>query len=546
MKKLIFLLFALIFTFCSCNIKNNDDILLKIGGLNITRYEFEKNKRISMDEGGADSNVVNYPERVSMWKKEFVGRCYVVADAFEKNYDTIISIKKQIKYTGDYMMTQRYGYLWKKVISPIVDNRKKVTSELCQKRAKIYYFDYILCSNKDSILNLINYQPRTKSDFLNIQRVSRQLKSFSSGYFSIQWPFLSLWDKKDYLFMMKEGEVSELIYANKKFQYLFLDHIEEIPLSEKEKQNASTEMQYGTEDELIKKDDVERDSKCKPVLNRDNIEKIVKYIKAGNPISQYSNDIELIKYYINDSIRKVGFKVFLEYYSYQLLHPEIEDSKSLTNEVWEYYMDDYLIDKAKKNNLYNSTIFQLDQKNYQNNLLYSYYINEEIVKIIKIDSLEVINFYRNNLQQFEQPQEVIINIYSFRNRREAQMNQNKMTELLKYNQILKTTDSTVIKGLINYIPNLTIDMNSSNYPIELKEIITKTPIGKLSISPVIYKNKYVLIYKEKEIGKCQKQIQDVYKNIESSIKKEKIEKGISILTDKLKEKYKITIDKTGI
>ena len=99
-------------------------------------------------------------------------------------------------------------------------------------------------------------------------------------------------------------------------------------------------------------------------------------------------------------------------------------------------MDDYLIDKAKKNNLYNSTIFQLDQKNYQNNLLYSYYINEEIVKIIKIDSLEVINFYRNNLQQFEQPQEVIINIYSFRNRREAQMNQNKMTELLKYNQIL--------------------------------------------------------------------------------------------------------------
>ena len=126
------------------------------------------------------------------------------------------------------------------------------------------------------------------------------------------------------------------------------------------------------------------------------------------------------------------------------------------------------------------------------------------------------------------------------------MNQNKMTELLKYNQILKTTDSTVIKGLINYIPNLTIDMNSSNYPIELKEIITKTPIGKLSISPVIYKNKYVLIYKEKEIGKCQKQIQDVYKNIESSIKKEKIEKGISILTDKLKEKYKITIDKTGI
>jgi hypothetical protein len=126
MKTPVILLALMILGVIACNKKTIDKtIVLKIGKLEITQYEFEKNKTRGLVVNSADSSALDDPQKVKLWKEQFVDRCFIIEDAYQKRFDTISGTKMQIKYVGDFMMVQRYGYLWKERISPIVDANKK-------------------------------------------------------------------------------------------------------------------------------------------------------------------------------------------------------------------------------------------------------------------------------------------------------------------------------------------------------------------------------------------------------------------------------------
>lgn len=530
----------------SCNQNKIDkNIVIKIGKLEITKYEFEKNKVRDLVENAADSRALSDPLKMEKWKRDYINRCLIISEAYEDKFDTIEYVKKIVEYTGNYMMAQRYGYLWKKIISPIVDSKKVVSDEVIKKRKKLYYFDCIMFDNKESAIDVNKDEiPVGKEDFLKLKLKTNKIPSNSNEYISIQWPFIGFWENREYLYEMKEGDVSKLLSMNNKYVYLYLDHIEEVPLNKNDLQNVSTELQIGTESDLIRKMDIERDSICQPVLNINNIGIIGRFLNEGNSISQFKQDLELIRYNVDNSMRKIGFKTFLEYYSFQPMKAVINNEKSLSDYVREFYMDDYLINEAQKLDLYRSDIFILDQKNYKNNLLYQIYLDEAIAKKIEIDSTEILTFYKNNLQQFEQPKKIRVNIYAFNNKESAIVNQNTISKLLMHNEILKTTDSTTIKGLVKYNSDVDINMESLKENVELKSIILETKKGTLSQFPVFYNGLYILAFKVQEEGECFRKLEEVRPKIENNLRSEKIESERNALVEKLNKKFKIEIDKT--
>lgn len=112
MRKLAYILVLNFLLSCSHN-KNIIDksIVLKIGSLEITRYEFEKNKRQYLILNVTDSSALINPGKLAAWKKNYIDKCIIISDAYNKGYDTIASIQNQIKHVGNFMMIQRYGYL---------------------------------------------------------------------------------------------------------------------------------------------------------------------------------------------------------------------------------------------------------------------------------------------------------------------------------------------------------------------------------------------------------------------------------------------------
>jgi hypothetical protein len=534
----------------SCN-KNEIDknIVLKIGMLEITKYEFEKNKTRGLITSSDDSSAFNDPEKVVAWKKDYFDRCFIMVDAYEKKYDTISELQKQIQSVGDYMMVQKYGYLWKKTISPIVDSAKVVNDEKINKRENLFYFDYISCDSKATLLVLLNNDMvlRDKEAFLKLKTKCQKNKALTSGYFSAQWPFLAFWDYREYLFNMKEGHVSKLIPIGNNYMYFYLDHIEKISITEKEKGNLLSELQLGIEDDLIKKSNADMDSKCSPVFNTANINIIAQFLSKGNSIFQFNNDIELIQYTIDNNVRIGYFKKFLEYYSNQLMHHDIKDKETLIAYIKDFYNDDYLINEAKKLDLYNSDIFKLDRKNYQNGVFYGKYYEEEILKKIKIDSSEIVEYYNNNKKLFKQPKNVVLSMYVFANKTDAKNNIGIIIDLISRKEPDKTKNSATIKGLLKYEPDIDIDLeNTDSYSEEFIHSLVVTPENSMVKSPLLHQGKYVLLYKKEETGESIKNLKEVYSNIEHKIRVDKGKIAEQELVKKLKTLYKIEIDKTGI
>jgi hypothetical protein len=550
MKRNYIELFLAFFLFCACN-KNEIDksIVLKIGNLEVTKYEFERNKKRELANNTNDTISNIDPKKLAEWKKQYIEKCLIIADAYSKSYDTLGSVNKQVKSVGDLMMVQKYGYLWKEKVWPSVETYRNLDKTKIDKRKKLFYFNYVAADNLNTILRITNNDTvlKNKEEFIKLKNKYSIDKSLTSGYFSIQWPFLAFWNDKDFLYNMKEGEVSKLLLSNNNYMFLLLDHIENIEMAQEDKIIFQKELEIGMQEEMYNKYNSEMEIKGHPVINDANVDIIGRFLSKGNSIFQFKDDPELIRYTINDSLRIIHFSTFMNYYSALMLRREITDKETLLSNIQQYYGNDYLTTEARKLNLYNSDIFMLDQKNFRNNVMYGLYIDTEIVRKITIDSSDIVKYYKSYPSLFEFPKTSVINLYIFDSKGDANSNSHTISELLRQNETSKTQDTTIIIGLRNYLPNLSIDMESGKgYSAEFINTLEQTKLNTLSPSPVALNNKYVLIYKQENQGKYTKKLMSVYTMIEQRLKSERNEVKLKEVTEELKNKYKIEINKIGI
>ncbi len=529
----------------SCNTNKIDkQIVLKIGKLEITKYEFNKNKG-----RGLNDSTKNDTKSIIKWKKQYLNDCLIVADAYERSYDTLKIVQKLVENTSRIMMVQKYGYLWKKTISPFEDTFTHVTSSKSEKRKKMFYFDYIQIKNYEGLKNVTGNDTviKTLAEYNKLKNKCHQYPFLETGYISQQWPFIAFWELKDYLYNMKESQISKLIYYEGNYYYFYLDHIENIEITQKEKDNFQSELALGFEKEIEYKMAKEIEKKCQPVFNYENVDVIAKYISNNHSIFEFNNNFELLHYKIDNTNKVLNFDTFREYYYYLILKHNINNKETLLSYINQYYHDDYLSNEAEKLGLYKTDTFLLDQKNFKNNVVNGEYVQMNIIDKIKIDLSEIVAFYNKNKMKFIQPKSIILDLYAFDKNKDAFENMHKIMWYIRKNQPHKTNDPSIIKGLHDFTPNYKINLEcNENYPDEfLNETLTMN-INTLSNKPILYNNKYVLIYKRSEEGQCIKKLKNAYSQIEAQIKNEKINLKVQELLLVLSKKYKVEIDKTGI
>jgi hypothetical protein len=550
MKKYYFLaplIMLLIYYACNSN-KNYKQVVLKIGNLEITKYEFNKNKQRGLHLKPDNTIKIN-SKKFLEWKNEYLNHCYIIADAYEKRYDTINIIQEKVKNTSRIMMVQDYGYLWERTISPIVNKFKIITPAKVEKRKKMFYFDYIRFKDYEGLKKVLGKDTvcRNLTAYNKLKNKCHLFPFMETGYITQQWPFLAFWNLKDYLFEMKEGEISQLISYESNNYYFYLDHIETIEMTEKENNNLQTELTLGLEEEIRKKRENEIDSKCQPVIIYENVDLLAEYLSNNHSIFGFKKNMELLRYKIDYKEKILNFNTFIKYYSYLLLKKEINSKESVLGYLTDYYYDDYLNNEAEKLGLYKTDTFLLDQKNYKNNVIRDKYIQRNIVDKIKIDSAEILKFYNKNLVKFRQPRKIIADIYFFNTLQAAQNNLRILSEQIRKKQTNKNNDTSVFIGLSDFKPNYIIDLEGNKeYSKKFVHDIIALDIGKTSSRPIQFQNKYVLIYKKSSIGEYIMNLKDVYSQIEEQLKYEMIDVKIQELVSELRKEYKVEIDKTGI
>ncbi len=527
--------------FYSCASEYDKTIAVQIGNLKVTNYEFQRElkKAFPKTEKRNDKALLK-------WKKEYLDKCYVLADAYEKQYDTIQDIKTELHYVSQLMMVQQYGYLWNKTVTPVVDAFMATTEEKKQKRSKVYCFDYIVCDNMDAFLKEFN-----NDSLLNDSKEYNQLKGkcnqyhfLNTGSVSLKWPFISFWEHRDYMSNLKEGEVSKLIHNNSNKSYFFyLDHIETIEPTEKDLHNMQMELKIGKEEDVDKEKTIEMIDKGQPHIFEASLDTIMEFLNQGNSLRQFNQDIPLIKYKLNDSVKTISSKTFTDYYYSLPMRNKLSDRETLIWYVNQIYYDDYLSAEAEKLGLFRDEGFLLDQKIFLNRLYYNEYLHKEIMAGISIDSADVVKYYEDHIVEYTNPKAVKAHLYYFDSVEMAINNSNTLIELLKNQQIDKTIDSSLVIGLKKASLNKEFSLENKTSTSEemMTELLALTP-GQLSSTPLFMENKFVMLYKVEEIGKSIIDLSKVYSVIERKLVQHKTKKALQDRVAMLQNKYTMDVN----
>ncbi|MCF8360859.1 MAG: peptidyl-prolyl cis-trans isomerase [Prolixibacteraceae bacterium] len=531
----------LIFIVDSCSNKKIDKSpIIKISNFEISNYEFYRElNRLNIDHQG------NKEEYKKNWKKEYLENSFIICDAYNEKLDEYIQINEQIEVMSDFMMAQKYGYLWKETVSPIVDKFMEVTNDKAEKRKKLFYFDYMKIKNHDS--TNLHYTINSVQDYNKLKSQCAKDSNIQTSYVSMQWPFSLFYKNSHELYSMQPGHISSPIKSFKDVFYFYLDHIENIEIDDNDKKQLSSLLQKIKEDEIEEKKTVEMLANGQPQLFNEGINNITSVLKRGESIYNYSKNPLLLEYKINGKIISLDFNTFIGRIKKLPFKSEINDSTEFVSEIYQYFYGDYLKNEALNLGLYSKDEFVLDKRNYKNKLLLNHYNNVHFIDSVKIDSTELREYYLNNISTYTIPEGFRLDIFYFNRAENAEQFLKELafkTESQKEYMDKAVTKGT--RGFVDYKKEYVIDKNGNELPGYVITELELLPDFTLHEKVIDNNGQYLVVFKRKPVHNHVKKFDTVSKEIYHRLFKEKFNELRKTRVEELKKKYPLEINKTGV
>jgi hypothetical protein len=135
-KSFLFTILVVIMISCG-HLKQSGDstkeVVLKIDNYEVTRYEFDKQRR------SQDNQLHKQNKSASeKWLSRYVDNCFIIADSYNKGYDTSKVVKLRNYYAELNMSSSVGGYYWNEVIEPTLEPSSSEVEAAYRKRAKLY------------------------------------------------------------------------------------------------------------------------------------------------------------------------------------------------------------------------------------------------------------------------------------------------------------------------------------------------------------------------------------------------------------------------
>jgi hypothetical protein len=519
------------------NSKIDDEIVLKIGSFEITRYEYEKNKKKETEP--------NKYGNTKDWIINYINNSYLLADAYAQKYDTISSINKKVYYASITMLGQFKGYLWNKVEEPKLVFPRNEIKQIYKKQNKLFDLEYFLFPDKNSLSTILKSDTCIKSEMdFNKLKDRCFTSSVKIRNMDLLYPFYELEPVKEQIFTLKPGNIISIPFRNGKFLIAHLKSIQEIHQKkfEEEKENIYSNLKHFKEKQLVEDKQYSIFNRANIKINEQVSKKILKKIK--NELSKEDSQSLLtdtvLNYFLINQPNTLLVKDFFDYYHNNPFMYVITDEESLNEVLRSIVEEKYLYVESVNLGITNEKKFILDKRDFMNRLiLNAYYKNNFFVT--KVSDEEMFDYYNANSQSFSQCKTCYVSVFTFKDKNTAYVNLKLIKKIISQNGIKNPSDTSML-GLLSYSQNVIIETNNNKYSTGLVHNILISKMN-VPIGPVELNDQIKIFVKTKEVGQ---QIQP-FEFAKETIKKHLIGENMKMSKDnKFKElmsKYTVTINR---
>ena len=515
-----------------------DTTIIKVSDIEISEYEFEKN--LSRD----------YPDTVATkeWITNFIDRAYLLAEAYHLEYNTHPEVMQTVNQAEMYMVTQSHGLLADDIVKDIVID-ESMLHEVYERNILHYHIEYLKFLNeRDMIKALGNRKVIDINTFQNIASQCDDINEIEYKTMTVKWPMQEPLYEREYIYAMKENQISEPIALHIGIFIVHLIKIENLHMGENHpsydtvKPNLLKIAEIAEQDRSTMQYDMSIFEKAQICINYDIADEIVARFPETDLLfhineSNYDDiiDTEIISYIFNNQRKQANVGEFIKFYNGIAMQQQINSRKNVYMYLREFVFERYAYADAVKRGLTQTKKFILDKRNLTNKVIYDVFIKNELGKKIIVSADELKTVYDNRTSSFSSPTHVTVSTYIFDNDLDAQSVYHFIDG--SYPEI-KIPDEITEKIENAYTGKHEIPFNSQEFSQEIITTIFALQKDKKTF-PIEYNGKFYIFKKLSERGTRLKPFEEVHDELEQTLREEKLEAMKQELLIELKKKYSI-------
>jgi peptidyl-prolyl cis-trans isomerase C len=397
----------------------------------------------------------------------------------------------------------------------------------------------------DSVLN--GRTISSESDFRKVAQSiknSKTIKSFSNIFV---WPFSAFTPVRDKIYTMNPGEITAPFVTRKGYFIVLLTKKEEV----KQQPFKMTKEQIETELKSVKTEQIVDESqnnifeKALIEINEPEVSRLSEYLQANKtevPVSMA--DHSLMSYTID---RQRKFYTVSQYWDYihhlPLVLYDFSKKEVITATLKDEVIRQYMLHIADSLGILRENKYLLDKKNFRNELILSQYFQKEFRNKDSVSNDEILSYYEQNKASYTGGKVSLVSFLYFNDYNSALNNRDIVYRIVSNGKFFEFTDTTAIKGLVSYQPNIKVEKDNLEYPPELKNDFFSIPEGEISM-PKEYKNSFILFFVTRREGVRVKEVNEVRAEIEATLRKKKEEQAKNNRLQELYKTYNIEKNKT--
>jgi hypothetical protein len=537
--KLVLILVSITILFYSCNNATekeiDDEVVLKIGDVEITRYEFERNKERYFDPS----------ENYRHWVQEFIEDVYFITDAMNIGYDTMKIVNEQVYYTSLDMISKVGGYVWNEIATPILKNSKKDIKDVYNKQDKVYYIEYAIFPNKDILIESLNNDTIIESEyeFVNLTNIAKSRQDIRFENVALLYPFNNaLYPIRNEITTLEEGELSSFyhlpngiliahiskIEPQKRLQYKVAKHEIDAQLSDLK----IPEIVRNKQKEIFAKAEIKSDKSV-----------ISDYLMSKTDTNYKVETTDIIaEYTLYDEARSITVYDFNKFLRKNLISTgSITSVKQVHLNINNIVIQQYLYIEANNLGILDGKKYQLDRRNFKNRFALNLYLREHVKDTTPIKEEEILEYYNSHTEQQKDVQTCFITEYIFKDYESAVNNEYTLRSKLNQGEIIDLSDSNIVKGLIGYESNKKVEMSDLYISENMKRAVFNAELNEIS-GPHQNGNQYSLFYKTEEQGERVRNIDELREEITSALRRQKKNKARTAMYKELLKKYPSSVN----
>jgi len=545
-KMYVFALFIAVVFFTNCNnptkpvaVDNqvNNKIILTIGKVNVTVYEFEKSlnsfKEIFSKKNGHPPQKAEIQNLIN----DFIERTYFLADAFAKNYNNDKEINDMVNGAAHLMISQPHGLYEQTMLMGNNDPMPNDVIAAIEKSKKKIYIEYL--KFKDEKVALAYLNNRIPANLQEFEKVANKSITDSTGIHRkevLVWPFRDFGNNNnEYIYNLKVNQITPLLKCGDGYYVIHIENVEHTAQPQLSQQQMFDKLKYLNGQKVVNAYYSNINGKAQMQINENALKALNSRVKDNGLhyfVKKDFNELlqqSIMTYKYNDHPVNISVEQLMDFYNNLMFKTQIDDINSLRAYLRSMVFDDYIYHDAEKSGITRQTKFLLDENSYRNNLIYKKY-EKEVLRGSSIDNDEINKEYDLTKNNFSAATDAVASFFYFKDGHSAFMG-----------MMMLKRSIPGLQNLVDIKQHVPINYKDTGIPDTLKKVafdLKNKAIGR----PVPIAGNYVVILKESESGHRIKDLNEVRDAVIKQIEVERINKNKPVQLARLKGIYNIKND----